>query len=435
MEPKPRGRPRGTGPKQLEQAVAGNDKPVQKRPVGRPPKLAPPKRTDVRLGKHTVRGTPAVLRSQLPGTVNPLHSIFNPQPAATSSRSPSTIVPPSVDTSTKTDPPMADEGQQDGEEDGTDGLLNDGVGEEDEGSDDEEQDGEAPEDRPTPPSSQPRHKLPGWLQSQFDKKLMLAGIRDKGVPLLYSRDKTFWFPIEDPYFALQHPESLSPQKMFQARFFLWDPDVLLGGARIPCLICRTGLNRLCPIPRPRRCVDLDSNFWIIGYRYHCPNCAHPKSGRKTVTFRSWDPRIIQNLPQSLADSFPVRLTHRSGISNSLFMFMRSCFQSGMGAKQFSDALRVRHLEYYDTLQIKYLSALAKQKDMNKWLGTKYRSFLPFEDTSPDGYHGFVPSSQWLRDLYDKFIEDHEHDFNQAIALLTALICHKGHQKGYPESGF
>ncbi|KAJ6624473.1 hypothetical protein B0H10DRAFT_2212585 [Mycena sp. CBHHK59/15] len=74
------------------------------------------------------------------------------------------------------------------------------------------------------------------------------------------------------------------------------------------------------------------------------------------------------------------------------MFMQSCFQSGMGAKQFSDALCLWHLEYYDTLQIKYVSALARQKGMTAW------------------------------DLYDKFIEDHDHDFNQAIALLTALIC-------------
>lgn len=374
----------------------------------------------------TVRGTPAVLRSQQPpGAVNanPLHAIFNPQPAATSGRSPRTVGTPSADTTPDADSTgVVDEGQPDGEDDGTDGLLNDGVGEEDEGSDNEEQGGDASEGAANPQISGARRKLPGWLQSQFDEKLKLAGIRDKGLPLLYSRDKTFWFPVEDPYFALQHPDALSPQKMFQARFFLWDPDVLLNGAQIPCPICRTGLNRLCSIPRPRRCVDLDSNFWIIGYRYLCPKCVHPKSGRRTVTFRSWDPRVIRNLPRSLADSFPVRLTHRSGISDSLFMFMRSCFQSGMGAKQFSDALRVRHLEYYDGLQIKYLSALAKQKGMSTWLGTKYRSFLPFEDTSPDGYHGFVPSSQWLRDLYDKFIEDHEHDFNQAIALLTALIC-------------
>ncbi|KAF7377554.1 3'-5' exonuclease domain-containing protein [Mycena sanguinolenta] len=322
---------------------------------------------------------------------------------------------------TQIEPQVVDTEQDD--EDGADGLLNDGLGDEGEESDDEEQaENTAGDLRPSPPSRS-RRKLPDWLQTQFDEKLRLASIRNSdGLPRLYEHDKTFWFPVEDPYFALQHTTSLSPQKMFHARFFLWDPAALLGSARIPCPNCRSGLNRHCPIPRPRRCVDLNDSFWVIGYRYICPSCIHPKSKKKTVTFRSWDPRIIRNLPNSLARSFPVRLTHRSGISDSVFMFMRSCFQSGMGAKQFSDALRVRHLEHYEALEIKYLSALAKLKGMSTWLGRKYRSFLPFEDTTPDGYHGFVPSSQWLRDLYDKFIEDHDQDFNQAIALLTGLIC-------------
>ncbi|KAJ7193618.1 hypothetical protein GGX14DRAFT_378783, partial [Mycena pura] len=266
-------------------------------------------------------------------------------------------------------------------------------------------------------------KLPGWLQAQFDAKVELARPRNKdGVPALYEHNRTFWFPVEDPYFALQEINSISPQKMFQASFFLWDPAALLGQSRIPCPMCRTGLNRHGHVERPRRCVDLDHSFWIIGYRYICPSCVHPRSKKKTVTFRSWDPRIIQNLPRSLALSFPALLTHRSGISESVFMFMRSCFQSGMGAKQFSDALRVRHLESYETLELKYLSTLAKLKGMSSWLGKKYLGFTSFEDTSSNGFNGFIPSSQWLRDLYDKFIETHDHDFNQAIALLTGLIC-------------
>jgi hypothetical protein len=104
------------------------------------------------------------------------------------------------------------------------------------------------------------------------------------------------------------------------------------------------------------------------------------------------------------------------------MFMRSCFHSGMGAKQFSDALRVRHLENYDKLHLSYLSTPAKNKDIFAWRQEKFEDFRPFEDTSAQGYHGFVPSSQWLRDLFDKFIESHEHDFDQAVALLSALIC-------------
>ncbi|KAJ7431758.1 hypothetical protein B0H11DRAFT_2233272 [Mycena galericulata] len=116
------------------------------------------------------------------------------------------------------------------------------------------------------------------------------------------------------------------------------------------------------------------------------------------------------------------LSYRSAISESVFMFMRSCFQSGMGAKQFADALRVRHLENYDKLQLSHLSRIARGKTMQAWLEKKFESFLPFADRSSRGYHGFVPSSQWLRDLFDKFMELHSQDFDQAMALLPALIC-------------
>ncbi|KAJ7454551.1 hypothetical protein B0H11DRAFT_1926387 [Mycena galericulata] len=218
-EPKRRGRPRGTGPKQIARAIAGNSETPQKRPVGRPPKLAPARKVDVRLGKRLPGASGAV-------NTNPLHSIFNKQHTAASNLSQNPIASPSGNATAETGPQVVDEGQQDEEEDGADGLLNDGLGEEGEESDGEEQGENAPGDAPNPTSSRPRRKLPGWLQTQFDEKLRLAGIRDKGLPLLYARDKTFWFPLEDPYFALQQLESLSPQKMFRARFFLWDPDVL-----------------------------------------------------------------------------------------------------------------------------------------------------------------------------------------------------------------
>ncbi|KAJ7982932.1 hypothetical protein DFH06DRAFT_1122977 [Mycena polygramma] len=111
VEVRPRGRPRGTGPKQLARASAGDVNTVQKQPVGRPPKLAPAKQTEVRLGKRA------------PGTVNtnPLHAIFNPQPVATSGRSQNTISAPAANTITDSDSPVVDEGQPDGEDDGTDG--------------------------------------------------------------------------------------------------------------------------------------------------------------------------------------------------------------------------------------------------------------------------------------------------------------------------
>ncbi|KAJ7689413.1 hypothetical protein B0H17DRAFT_907426, partial [Mycena rosella] len=304
----------------------------------------------------------------------------------------------------------------------------DGVGaaDDDEESDDDERGHDVPDpaNRSGPRPRRTARKLPTWLQSQFEAKVKESNARgDDGLPPLY-RNQSFWFPVRDPYFPTREINTLTPQKIYEATasFFLWDPAVLLLPARIACPICGSGLSRCGAVPRPRRVVDLNQCFYIIGWRYHCPDCIHPKSGKKTITFRSWDSRIIKKLPRALAAAFPAMLTYRSGISESLFMFMRSCFQSGMGSKQFSDALRVRHLEHYDKLQISYLATLVKTKGISGWNGQKFKSFLPFEDTSSDGYHGFVPSSQWLRDLFDAFIERHGFDFDQAISLLSASIC-------------
>ena len=166
---------------------------------------------------------------------------------------------------------------------------------------------------------------------------------------------------------------------------------------------------------------MDSNFWIIGYRYRCGVCTHPESGKKTVTFRSWDPRVLAVLPPALSSAFPARLTHRSAISNTVLSFMRSCFQNGMGSKQFSDALRVQHLLRHDEQHLQYLQFLAA-RHLDGWRGEKYEAFLPFDDVSPNGPHGFVPSSQWLSDVYDTFIEERGSDFKQHASMLSARIC-------------
>lgn len=127
------------------------------------------------------------------------------------------------------------------------------------------------------------------------------------------------------------------------------------------------------------------------------------------------------LPSSLAAEFPARLTHRSGISNALFNWVRVLFQNGMGAKQIADSLLIQHLLHYDKLHLQYLDHLTVHR-LDSWTGRKYKLFLPFDDRSPHGPHGYVPSLQWLRDVYDLFIEEHQHEFDQHTALLSADIC-------------
>ena len=303
--------------------------------------------------------------------------------------------------------------------------VGDGLGDEDDVPNDDDEADDEPDcnERPELAQSGPRKQrpLPEWLMEKFKALLNECKCRDEnGLPPLYSKQGTFWFPRKSTFFILRR-RHFSPPDLYNPSFFLWDPEPLCDC--IPCPNCMKPLQRHGEISHPRRCVGTDSTFFIIGYRYRCNWCIHPKSGKRTVTFRSWDPRILSILPPALAAEFPARMSHRSGISNTLFSWMRSCFQNGMGSKQFSDALRVQHLLAHDNLHLQYLNHLALRKSsLDKWIGEKYEAFLPFDDVSPRGRHGYIPSSQWLRDMYDRYIEKHQHDFNQHTAMLTAEIC-------------
>ncbi len=66
--------------------------------------------------------------------------------------------------------------------------------------------------------------------------------------------------------------------------------------------------------------------------------------------------------------------------------------------------------------------MSRRLSLDRWWGPKFESFLPFDDMSPNGRHGFIPSSQWLRDVYARHIEDHQAEINQHTAMLPADIC-------------
>lgn len=93
----------------------------------------------------------------------------------------------------------------------------------------------------------------------------------------------------------------------------------------------------------------------------------------------------------------------------------------MGPKPFSDAIRMRYLQRYDELQLQYLQSIAEGFNFANWNGQKFDAFLPFENSSDDGYHGFVPSGRWLRDMYDDFVEEHNQDHNQHRSMLSNEI--------------
>ncbi|KAG6808594.1 hypothetical protein H0H92_003610 [Tricholoma furcatifolium] len=265
--------------------------------------------------------------------------------------------------------------------------------------------------------------LPTWLKTTFDKYVGNSAQRGQGrLPPLYRDHKTFWFPKPATFFILQDTRNLSPEQLYDIRFFLWDPECLVpGGIVCPNKGCTARLQRYCHIPRPRRVVDFGTTFYIIGYRYRCRSCKSPNN----VTFRSWDERILRVLPPELEAEFPANLSYRSGISRQVSMFMRTSAQHGTGMKQFSNALLVQHLQNYDILHLQYLYALAPKDGSLHSSGPfarTFNSFLPFHDKSSHGLHGFVPSAQYLRDIYDTVIEQHQAELNQHMAMLTGHIC-------------
>ncbi|EKM78169.1 hypothetical protein AGABI1DRAFT_101427 [Agaricus bisporus var. burnettii JB137-S8] len=278
-----------------------------------------------------------------------------------------------------------------------------GAGEErPEGVEDDDFDEEVDEDQ-----SLRRRPLPPWLWNSFNARVDESKPRNvQGLPPLYADKNT---------------RHVTPSDLFNPQFFLWDPQALCKS--IPCPQCKAPLQRHQHIPWPRRCVDLNSTFWIIGYRYRCSYCLNLRTQRRTVTYRSWDPQILAVLPSHIANEFSAYLSHQNAMSKSLFEWMRSCFQNGVGSKQFSDSLRVQHLLAYDKLHLQYLHYLVSlRQTLHAYLGRKYESFLPFDDVTPRGHHGFTPGSEWLRDMYDNFIEEHQHDFNQHMSMLTGEIC-------------
>jgi hypothetical protein len=299
------------------------------------------------------------------------------------------------------------------------GFAHDQLGSEDDGDEEDEEVGGGI-------NGNKRRPFPTWLQNEFKEAVAVSSHRGPdGLPPLY-RTNTFYFPQQSTYFILRNAKmNITPSMLYQYRLFLWDPEALVDGG-LPCPICHTKLIRHQHINRPRRFVGIEGTIFMIGYRYRCTCCVNPKSNKCTVTFRSWDPRILKILPKALAAAFPATLTHRAGLSKATFMFMRSCFQHGMGSQQFANALRVQHLQEYDELHLQYLHHLYNGRQMFGFIGKTYLPFPPFEDRSSDGFGGYLPSSQYLRDLYDVFIESHRQEFNQHTAMLSANICAVDH---------
>ncbi|PBK95300.1 hypothetical protein ARMGADRAFT_795222 [Armillaria gallica] len=437
VEPPVLKRPRGR-PRKQPQPCPGIDVPKRKR--GRPRKQQEipieltlkrkrgrPRKTATvidsnRVGKHQNIISPSSMI--LPGTYmgRPVAPIFRSQ-QATATSSMSHILPPPLPPESATQATMeAAIGSLNErilpEYDPTRPLDEDSPDDDDDNGFGDDGDGhEAPnddEDRDLPSSVRPP---PGWLMASFEANLQI--VKDSVIGhgastkiTIYDRLKSFWLPRIDTFFILQQRD-ITPSLLYNPRFFYWDPLALVDQIRCYKSGCIGHLTRHGYWRRPRRIVDLEDAYWLMGVQYKCNCCA--------VTLQSWDTRVLAKLPETLAGQFPAHLTHRSGMSDSVLTLMRCCFQNGMGAKQFSDSLRVMHRRRYEMLEVEYLQIIESRARTSTSLHQMYEPFPPFDDKTDRGLNTIIPSAQWCRDVYDNFIEIHEHEYHQHTAMLSGEV--------------
>ena len=182
------------------------------------------------------------------------------------------------------------------------------------------------------PPDKPQHThrpLLPWLLGAFKAWVAECEKQDvQGWPPLYAIHKMFWFEWQSTTFLFKRSLT-SPTLLHNPHFFLWDPKALYKD--LLCPICCWVLQCHDIASQPQWCVDMTSEFYIIGYQYQCANCLNPKMKKKTVTFQSWDSHILAVLPSALAAEFPAYLSHQSGMLKALFSWIWMCFSSGIGA--------------------------------------------------------------------------------------------------------
>ncbi|KAJ7206804.1 hypothetical protein GGX14DRAFT_637030 [Mycena pura] len=276
-----------------------------------------------------------------------------------------------------------------------------------------------------PDSEEAKSAFPTWFSTRLKviHEELKHDLHSAGRSRYYSAG-TFWIHGKSLWFLLSKI-NIKPENLFVADFFLWDPlNLLATSFNLPCPTpgCHQHLTREGVVKRPRRVVDIDSCFWLIGYTYGC-------RGKDSCSkrFRSWDQRVLDRLPPRLASEFPAHLTWRSALSKQAFGVVRSCFQHGMGSSEVSDLFRMQQLRRYDEMRLQYLRMKLSEMCLTTSRNgegdpTQYDAFPPFERRSSRGYHGFTPSGQGFRDLYDDFMESQRDVLNQHTAMRSARVC-------------
>lgn len=273
-----------------------------------------------------------------------------------------------------------------------------------------------------------RASIPTWLGVYYADLVVSLETEIKcnpsHRPSCYDRG-SFFIHGKRPIFATDHILQLYPHMFYLPDFFIWLPHLFVS--KIPCPAClaakRTSQKKKTInlhlhgwVQHPRRVIDLDSNVWLAGRRYHCD---HPDCKK---TYQSWSPAILNVLPKWLSDEFPFHLTHRCGLSDRLVALLRSSFQRGIGPSPFTKMIQLFHVRKYEQLHVQYIEMISSRLSIGK-IGSamlvKHKPFGMWDDI--EGYAGFVPTHNYFTNFYNTLIEKHSREIDQHMAMLPARI--------------
>ena len=237
-----------------------------------------------------------------------------------------------------------------------DELLGQGEGQEDDGGNDND---EMCEDNNGDSSANTHlHQyLPPIVNDSYQHHIDYIK-KTKGVdlkPHIYTVNGTFWLPHKSNFFILHGHSKPWLSQLYMPHFFLWDPEHLIQGG-LQCLKCQSPLKWL-QFTHSHQAVDLKGCFYMIGQCHCCLKCKNPQSGKHTMTYNSWDPHIQDMLLYELQAEFPAVLSHQNAISADIFTLMHSCFNYGIGSKQFSHILLGLHHQCFSQIHVQYFNRI------------------------------------------------------------------------------
>jgi len=102
----------------------------------------------------------------------------------------------------------------------------------------------------------------------------------------------------------------------------------------------------------RRVIDMDECVFAICRRYRC------SKNHKNKCFRSWDDALLERAPPHVRLAFPVIFHHRLGVTQMVFVSMRSWAEGGSGFGPFATYMRENHTRRHHRKELAYMSRLA-----------------------------------------------------------------------------